>query len=194
MNPRRIVNGLRISPKTISLPNERIRDSFFHYAKAIWHLKDRLVIWAQVTGIARDLKNAKSLIHAIPGGCLELRICTDLANKKKHMQNQNRSGLKPDLSEVQFDTSKCVPIELYFDGATKQQEILVTIPSPIGYSLNVITDPDQTVFGNAIEVMKTGFNSWLPLIDDMEVLADDNPETQSLLRILFPGKTTCYSK
>ena len=79
MNLRRIVTGLRISPQTMRLPNERIRDSFFHYAKAIWHLKDRLVLWAWAAGIARDRQHAKHIVHAVPDGSVELRICTDLA-------------------------------------------------------------------------------------------------------------------
>ncbi|NQT40426.1 MAG: hypothetical protein HQ581_23230 [Planctomycetes bacterium] len=190
MNPRRIVTGLQISPKTVSLPDERIRDAFFHVAKAVWHLKDRLILWAWSAGAARDRQHAKHLVHAIPGGCVELRICTDLANKKKHGENQNRSGLSPDLSKVRFDISNSVPIELYYDGATKHKEILVTNPTPISYTLDVITDPDKSVFGDAADVLKTGFDAWLPLIDDMDVLTGDNPETKSLRRILYPDATT----
>jgi len=91
--------GLRQGADLLRLPDERIQDAALGFAKSVWHLKDRLKKWVRVTGGADDIETWARGSH-------DLRICGDLANRKKHGGSDNLSGLDPQIESVAFDTSK----------------------------------------------------------------------------------------
>jgi hypothetical protein len=83
--PRGVI-GLRIGVLKIKLPDERIQDHVLEFAKGVWHLKDRLHQWVKATGSGED-------VEAWAEQSIDLRICADLANWKKHGRHQNISKL-----------------------------------------------------------------------------------------------------
>ena len=171
--PRRLMNGKRLGGiGKLSLPDERISSQALELAKAVWHLKDRLHQFAKATGVHIDVE-----AHATESP--ELLICADLANWKKHGANKNRSTLSPRLGTVAFDTSGSGPVEFFYDGATKQKELLVTNPTPISFTVAISVDGDVEI-GDAVEVICRGFRHWLPLIETLGVLAGDDREAERL--------------
>ncbi len=54
MHPRRRIKGLKLGgTKEVNLPDEAIFDRVYEFAKAVWHLKDRLHQYAVASAIAR---------------------------------------------------------------------------------------------------------------------------------------------
>ena len=179
LNPRLVVEGLRLGGcGGISLPDERIIDKVFEFAKGVWHLKDRLKLWAKASGFAID-------IEAEAAKDRDLMACADLANWKKHGKNRNRSNRDPKIGNVRFDTSKSGGIEIYYDGATKRQEVLVVNPVPIPFSVEVV-DQDGATLGNAIDLIERAFSAWLPIINTLGILSGMDRENEHLRTMLFP--------
>jgi len=109
-------------------------------------------------------------------------------NLKKHGRNQNNSRLNPRIvPEIIFDTSRSRLLELYYDGAIKRRELLVTNPVPIPYRVDV-ADGAGTVIGNAADIIRGGFAHWLPLIKQLGVLDGTGREEEALREVLFPGQ------
>jgi len=180
-DPRLVVSGLRLGGSgEISLADERIIDRVFEFAKSVWHLKDRLKLWVDAQGLNFN-------VEAKAAKCRALLICADLANWKKHGENRNRSEIDPRVETVKFDTSKSGGIELYYDGATKHQELLVANPVPISYRVDVLADGGNTNLGNAVDVIDRGFSDWLPMIMTLGILSADNRESEYLRQHLFPS-------
>jgi hypothetical protein len=177
--PRKKVRGLKARMPSITMPDERISDQIFEFAKSVWQLKDRLKLWVTAHGLAID-------IEAEARKCLNLLITADLANWKKHGENKNRSGLSPRLAEVRFDTSKNGVVELYYDGASKEKELLVSVPKPIPYYVDVVADDGRNVVGNAVEIISAAFEHWLSVIRKIGILNGADRETEHLNRMLFP--------
>jgi hypothetical protein len=161
-NPRLVINGLIISTKKLCLPDIRILDEVFAYAKSVWHLKDRLKASVRSQKLKIDVEDVGEQSP-------DLLVCADLANWKKHGANRNRSGLNPRLEQVEFDTSRSGQLELYYDGATKQKELLVENTEPIPFKVEVLTDGGKT-HGNAIPLIWRGFKRWIPTIEKAGVL------------------------
>jgi hypothetical protein len=162
---------------TLYTPSERITDAVCSVAKSVWHLKDRLHQWTKATNSQGDADAwSKTSEH--------LLVCSDLANWKKHGRHENRSKLSPRLTQVAFDTSRSGPIEMFYDGAIKEQELLVTNPVPIAYRVEMEYS-DGRAIPDAVDVIHLGFRHWIPFIQKHRILEGDNPETKVLRETLF---------
>jgi hypothetical protein len=181
-NPRLVINGVRFGgSKLLNLPDERILDRALEYAKSVWQLKDRLKLWVKANALPID-------VEAEGRKSPDLCICADLANWKKHGENKyKRSGVDPRVNLVTFDTSQNGGLEIYYDGATKRQELLVTIPSPIPYWVEVVGNGGQVKLGKAVEIIDRGFADWLPAINSMGGLTGNDRENEYLRKRLFPA-------
>lgn len=180
MKPRVSFRGLKLrSPKMWIMPDERIHDLILKFAKAVWHLKDRLYQYAKATKQQVDIKQftAKSR---------DLLICADLANKKKHGRNENISQLDPHLGLVSFDIRQSGDVEMYYDGAIKEKKLIVEKPAPISYSVDILSK-DETIIGDAKHIISSGFSYWLPLIGQLGILSAEDPETKALSNVLYSG-------
>jgi hypothetical protein len=178
-HPRKAIRGLKLGGLTqLRLPDERICDRVLEFAKAVWHLKDRLHRFAKTTGQLADLEGIADKSTA-------LRVCADLANQKKHGRSENRSNLNPCLDLVVFDTSKNGSVELYYDGAMKDKEVIVANPNPIPYTVDVLINGDSTVLGDARQIIDNGLTDWLPVVQQLGLLSAADPETNALRTILI---------
>ena len=97
--------------------------------------------------------------------------------------NENRSQLDPHVGLVSFDTSKSGAIEMYYDGAMKDKELIVTNPMAIPYSVEILAH-DDSVIGDAREIINDGFKDWLPAIRQLGILSASDRETEALRSIL----------
>lgn len=181
--PHLEVTGPRKNILTISFPVETITDRVALLAASVWHLKDRLNHYAKATKAAVDS-------DAWANSDRNCQICGDIGNHKKHGHHQNHSGVNPRLvPEIVFDTSRSGLLEFYYNGATKQRELLVSNTVPIPYRVDV-ADGDGTVIGDAAVIIRAGFDHWLPLIQQLGVLAGDGREDMALRDVLFPGQAS----
>jgi hypothetical protein len=179
--PHREVTGLRTNILQMSFPVETITDRVALLAASVWHLKDRLNHYAKAT-------KAPANSDAWANSDRSLQICGDIGNHKKHGHNQNHSGVNPWLvPEIVFDTSRSGLLEFYYNGATKQRELLVSNPVPIPYRVDV-ADGAGTVIGDAATIIRAGFDHWLPLIHQLSVLAGAGQEDAALRDVLLPGQ------
>jgi hypothetical protein len=160
-------------------PDERIFDKVFEFAKSVWQLKDRLKLWVKAQGMSID-------IEAGANKSQHLLLCADLANWKKHGENKNRSGMAPRISLVTFDTSRNGALELYHDGASKHDELIVEKDVPIPYRVDVIGNGGALQLGNAVDLIQRGFEDWLPVIQATGILSATDRETAHLRVRLFP--------
>jgi hypothetical protein len=172
--PRRtIIGGLRIQTADLALPDERIADAVLGLAKSVWHLKDRMHQWVRAKNLPVD-------IEAYARGCPDLLICGDLANWKKHGRSQNVSGCNPRLDVVHFDTSRSGVIEFFYDGATKEKELLVSNQISIPWVIPVQVHDGVTRLGDAVDIIAHAFEFWRSLIGQVGVLRGQDPETMAL--------------
>jgi hypothetical protein len=179
-NPRLAITGFRLGGcKHLRQPDERIFDKVFEFAKSVWQLKDRLKLWVKAQGLSID-------IEAEANKSQHLLLCADLANWKKHGENKNRSGLAPRIDLVTFDTSRSGSLELYHDGATKHDELLVENNVPIPYRVDVVGNGGATQLGNATDLIERGFQDWLPVLQAIGVLSGGDRESDYLRASLFP--------
>ena len=193
--PRRIIKGLKFKSQHLTLPDERIIDRVFQFASSVWHLKDRLRGWVQAKGLSADVEVWAQQQE-------RLLLCADLANKKKHGRHTDRSGLNPELGVlpdggagessdatglVRFDTSRSGTLELFYDGSTKEKELLVETPAPIAYRVDVLNGNTGKVVGDAIALIHTALCDWLPLLEKLGVLAAGDKESSALRTLLSPG-------
>lgn len=180
MNRRKAIHGLKLGGlKQLKLPDEPIHDRVLEFAKAVWHLKDRLHQFAKATNQRADLKG-------IADQSTNLLVVADLANKKKHGRNENRSQLNPHLDLVAFDTSNSGPIEFYYDGAMKDKELIVTTPVPIPFTVDLLIHDGNAVLGDARDIINKALLDWLPVIQQLGILSADDSETKALCSILLP--------
>lgn len=174
LRPRRRITGVRLDRlRNLSLPDERIQGVVWEFAERVWHLKDRLHQWVKATGGNAD-------VEAFAKASQNLLICADLANKKKHGGNENRSNLTPDVGNVNFDTSKSGPIEFFYSGAGKDKELLVANPAPIPFTVELLIHDGTASLGDAVEIIHQAFVVWLPLIQKLGILSGDDNETKLL--------------
>jgi hypothetical protein len=181
--PHREVTGLRTNILKMTFPVETITDRVALLAASVWHLKDRLNHYAKATKAAADS-------DAWANSDRNCQICGDIGNHKKHGHNQNHSRVNPQLvPEIVFDTSRSGLLEIYYDGATKHRELLVSKAVPIPYRVDV-ADGVGTVIGDAATIIRAGFDHWLPLIHQLGVLAGAGREDAALRDVLFPGQAS----
>lgn len=181
LRPRRRISGLKLGGLgKLSLPDERIQGAVWEFAERVWHLKDRLHQWVKATGDNTD-------VEAFAETSQKLLMCADLANKKKHGQTENRSKVNPDVGNVNFDTSKSGPVEFFYSGAGKDKELLVTNPVPIRFTVELLIRDGTASLGDAVEIIHQAFTDWLPLIQKLGILSEDDNETKLLREQLFTG-------
>lgn len=179
MHPRKAIQGLKLGGlKQLKLPDEPIHDHVLEFAKAVWHLKDRLRQFAKATNQYTD-------VNAIAGRSTNLLVAADLANRKKHGRNKNRSQLDPRLDLVAFDTSRSGPIEFYYEGAMKDKELIVTNPIPIPFTVDILVLDGNAVLGDARQIINDGLLDWLPIVQQLGILSTSDPETRALCTILL---------
>ena len=176
--PLRKIQGLQICTKRITLPDEKIEDDVLNLTQSVWHLKDRFQQWAKIQSIRID-------IEAVINQNKHLQVCSDLANKKKHGRTENRSGLSPYLSLVNLDTSKSGVIEIFYDGSFKEKELLVTNDVPIPYTVEILVNDETKSLGNAVDYICKAFHCWLPVIQEMAILNENDPESSELAKLLY---------
>lgn len=188
---RHDINGLRVGIKRLVLPDERILDGVLRFAESVWHLKDRLRQFAKAKSDSLDVERIATESEA-------LRICADLANTKKHGACEQRSGLNPRLgivpenSEtdgvgvVEFDTDACGVVELFYQGATKEKELLVTEPVPIPFRVDILLGDGKSGKRDAVGFIYDAFyRHWVPVIRELGLLESDDREVQALRSRLF---------
>lgn len=181
-NPRKTVQGIKLGGlKQISLPDEPILDRVLEFAKAVWHLKDRLHQFARAT-------NQQVELDAVANQSTNLLVVADLANRKKHGRSENRSKLDPHLDLVAFDTSRSGPIEFYYDGAMKEKELIVTNPVPIPFTVDILAQEGNTVLGDARQIINNALLDWLPMVQQLGILSAYDPETTALCAILLDAE------
>jgi hypothetical protein len=181
--PHREVMGLRTNVLQLSFPVETISDRVALLAASVWHLKDRLNHYAKAT---RSAANSDTWANSDRN----LQICGDIGNHKKHGHNQNHSGINPRLvPEIIFDTSHSGLLEIYYDGATKHRELLVSNTVPIPYRVDV-ANGTGTVIGNAVTLIRAGFDHWLRLIHQLGVIAGPGRDDEALREVLFPSQAS----
>jgi len=177
----REVMGLRSRMLRLTIPIESMSDRVALTAAAVWHLKDRLNHYAKATDSEADST-------AWANSNRNTQLCGDIGNHKKHGHNQNFSGRSPKIADgVELDVSQSGVIELYYNGATKLRELLVSEPSPIPFRINVV-DSTNAVIGNSTDIIRDGFDHWLPLIDQLGILAGGGKDDVTLREVLFPAK------
>ncbi len=179
-NPRRRIRGLKAKIKEIKLPDERIHDEILHLAQSVWHLKDRLNQLAKA-------KKKEVGIEALVNQSVHLQVCSDLANEKKHGRTENRSGVSPKLSLVKFNTSMNGTLEFFYDGVSKEKELLVTNPVPIPYTVDILINDGKESLGDAVEYICKAFDCWLPTIRQLDIVKKDDSE-RKLVELLYPSQ------
>ena len=172
------IQGLVIKVKTIKLPDEAISDRILQLAQSVWHLKDRLRQLSKVSGSPVDVEKAVQQSRGI-------LVCGDLANWKKHGASENRSGLNPKLDLIQFDTSRNGLVEFFYDGATKDKELLVEHPQPIPFKVEILIKDGSETLGNAVDFIWKAFQDWIPVISSLGILESEARETQALRAALL---------
>lgn len=174
----RVINGLKLRSKTLTLPDEHIRSRTNEFAQTVWHLKDRLNAQSKLLGKVVD-------VEAHADGSSDLLICSDLANQKKHGRNKNRSGLAPKLGHVVFDMSKSGRYELHYNGAKKEKSVVVEHPVPIGFKVMIEIDDGSASLDDAISIISSAFDDWLPVIKQLKILDHDGADVEALRTALF---------
>ncbi|GAG25491.1 unnamed protein product, partial [marine sediment metagenome] len=182
-NPPKNITGLKYKAQITALPDERIQDEILSLAQGVWHLKDRLKQWTRV-------QNLNINIEDLAKKSISLMVCADLANIKKHGGTDDRSGLFPRLSEVYFDTSKSGLLEIYYAGGMKEKELRLSKPNPISFTVKILTkdekgDDEKVLAENAIDYIWEAFEYWLPIIQRLSILKDNDGESRDLIRLLY---------
>jgi hypothetical protein len=176
--------GFKLKVRTLAFPDERLEDSVFDLLRAVWHLSDRLKLWTRAHGITEE-------VDRFGMRSKELRVCSDLVNRKKHFRDSNESGLFPFLDVPHFDTSQSGVIEFQYNGAIKESALLVSNPTPLRATISVYSDemdgsvrkaaprPSERRIGDAVELAWKGFRHWMVLIDRVGVLTPHGDDTDS---------------
>ncbi|NIA22501.1 MAG: hypothetical protein GWP05_11190 [Anaerolineaceae bacterium] len=175
--PRRRIHGMRFRSGSVELPDERITDAVLSLAESVWHLKDRLRQWTKARCLPDSVENHAKLSP-------ELLICADLANWKKHGRHKDRSGQNPRLGLVRFDTSRSGAIEFFWQGATKDKELLVTDRVPLSFTVPVEAGEDGGELGDAVTLLAKAMDHWKPLIDQLGVLDDGDRESAAMRELM----------
>jgi hypothetical protein len=175
-NPRKLgVQGLIVGGiQTLQLDDEPIINKTLEFAGKVWHLKDKLAKYAKAKQIPLNV-DAHVNQHE------RLCIIADLSNANKHGENKNRSGLKPEILQVRFDTSKSGGIELFLDGASQDKEVIVAKKVPIPFTVDLHV-ADNVVFGDAVQIISDALSNWLPIIEQTGLLADGSDRLVTHLR------------
>jgi hypothetical protein len=170
--PRQMI-GLKMTVQRLRLPDERILGTVLALVQGVWHLKDYLKRWAVATGQRVNIETEASRHQ-------ELMLVADLANRRKHGENRNRSDLDPRVNLVEFCLGKNGVVELSYDGASKDKALWVSVAHPIPWRVLVTQGPEGRVVGDAVVIATLALRRWIELMHDIGVLDGDDPETEYL--------------
>jgi hypothetical protein len=176
---------LAIDPSEAELPyvlrrmasHEAIQEDVISLAGMVWHLKDRLNRWMSAVG-----KTCVPSIEEIAAAQKPLLICGDLIDSKKHGGGSNRSGFAPQVGEIGF--SQDGRIGFRYDGALKLSDIRLEKPTPIPFTVDIVSGDGQFTFGPAVDLISKAFENWRILIEVTGLLGGGDPESQELRRLL----------
>lgn len=160
--------------------HEELVELILRFAGSVWQLKDRLKLWVKAKGLElRDTttngRQIKTSIEETTGKSINLLLCADLYNLKKHGKlDRPRTEYSPILKGVSFDTSKSGVISIIHDvDGSKTGDILVTHPAPVPYRIEILSGDGTKSFGDALVVITRGFGYWIPVIRRLGVLGDE---------------------
>jgi len=154
---------------------DELKELILRFAGSVWQLKDRLKLWVEAKGLELRETTANGVQEASLEKSLNLLLCADLYNAKKHGKlNHPRTTFSPTLSGVSFDTSKSGVVGIYYDGkASKMGDFLATNPEPVPYRVKILSGDGKVCFGDAVVVITRGFGYWIPLIRQLGILMED---------------------
>ena len=175
--PHMLITGLQIGMKLFALPDERIQDLTLEACKAVWHLKDRLKMMATANGSGIDVETLAAKSDS-------LLLCADLANRKKHGENKNRSTKDPRCGLVKFHFADCGVIELYYDGATGHKEVIVERPVPIHFHVTIASGDDTELYEDAVTLIEDALRAWTPTIYSLNFLEADDRSASHIRSLL----------
>ncbi len=187
--PRRMVQGLRVGVKILTIPDERREDLLYQAVGTVWQLKDHLSAYLHAPGTSPSKAEANRTVNAVVDDSMPLKLCADLFNLKKHGENRNRSGLDPEIGEIAYNLDQSGVVEIYYDGLTKQKELLVSNPAPITVVADIRSRATKEKVGYITEVIVQAFQAWVPLVRTSGALATADGETKavsSAIRSLLP--------
>ena len=75
---------------------------------------------------------------------------------------------------------------MFYEGATKERELLVSNPVPLHFTVPVLVGGDVK-FGDAISILSGAFEHWKALIGRICVLAGSDRESTALRQMLGLG-------
>jgi hypothetical protein len=169
---------------------EAIQARVIDFAGLVWQVKDGLINWLadhptlklpvgpfQIAGGSRAVTSVEEWAKL----SLPLMLCADLYNTHKHYDDCNRSGHKPFLNGVAFDGSKAGAWGIYYNGARKTGDLLVTNRMPVPMRVELHSGTQPVDFGDAVIVIGNGFRHWIPVIRGMGLLAPNGLEDRAIL-------------
>jgi hypothetical protein len=168
---------------------EEILDQYLRLSGSIWQLKDRFKLLFELAKLSlgevdKSGRRIAVTIEQYAAKSLNLMICADLTNEKKHGENKNRSGFSPRLNGVQLMPPSGRLSGISYDGASKMGVICVPQQSEIPYQVEVVSGDGQYSFGTAIVLAARGFAYWIPLIRQLMRLESDHPEWAPIVPML----------
>ncbi len=177
-------SGLRLGGlANLSVPDERIIDQGYELAGHIYHLKDRLHQFVRSTERPSRRKDHTLNVSRIVDRSLDLLVCGDLVNFKKHGRNENRSKMTPSLGNAIYDTSVCGPVEVQYDGSNKATALLASTTAPVSRRIELMSK-DELWRPNALDTFVAAIETWRPLIEDTGLLSGSDSESE-FLRMVY---------
>lgn len=175
--PNRVINGLRFKTKTMHLDDEPVIDMALSLSKSLWHFKDyikKLISTSCVDcNLEEELRTKEYLL-----------ICADLANRKKHAENKNRSKIDPRIGLVKYDLTQVGEVELFYDGKSKDWELIVTHPNEIPFEVQIEGPGRQVLFTDARQVFCNAFDEWKGILSEHGLLDSDDETCQMLKKLI----------
>ena len=168
--------GLRLgSIAEFVFPHEGILDAILNFAQSVWHFKDYLKD-------ALSSEKDRSAVEQFADQSRDLKLCADLANKKKHARlDRPRSGESPELGKltengamagvVAFDTKACGMFEFAYNGKNKSHRIWTEHDAPIAVAVDLLVSTPTSVRseGDAVAFIYAAFRQWFTLIESLGI-------------------------
>jgi hypothetical protein len=140
-------------------------------AGSVWHLRDKIARWLSAVN-----KKCVPSLGDLANDNIALRICGDLIDSKKHGAGCNKSGFAPTVGAVALKLSGTVGMK--YDGAIAVDEILVTRPDPIEYTVEIVSHDGKT--GDALELIRKAMSPWCEVLKKAEFLESRDSRTTKL--------------
>jgi len=159
---------------------EEFHELLLRFAGSVWQLKDRFKLWVKTKGLElrdtiSDGKQVQTSIEKMVEKSLNLLLCADLYNTKKHGKlKYPRTNYAPILNGISLNTSKSGVIGINYDGqASKTGDIIATNPEPVPCRVEILSGDGKYCFGDAVVVITRGFGYWIPFIIQSGILKKD---------------------